>query len=564
MKIKNWINLIVVMGLLFTSFGIIPNKHSTAHAATIIHVKMGGSTSTGCGSTWTNACELRTALVDASAGDEIWVAAGTYNPGTNREDSFHLKSGVAIYGGFAGMETAREQRDWQSNPTVLSGDIGVTVWNGDNSYHVVTGNGVDATAILDGFTITEGNADGPSSDYFRGGGMYNDDGSPSLVNVTFNLNHATEGGGMYNDDGSPSLVNVTFSLNDAREGGGIYNVVGSPYLANVTFSSNSAQDFGGGMFNSGGSPSLVNVIFIGNSANDGGGLYTGGSPSLTNVIFNGNQAIIYGGGMLNGGSPSLVNVTFSSNNSGNGSGMYNGGAPTLTNTIFWESQIYNDETSLSSIQYSNVQGGCATIPGNNCSGGGNIDADPLFARDPHPGPDGFWGTADDDYGDLRLQYGSPVIDAGDNTAPGLAGITTDLGGKPRFYDVPEITDTGVGPAPVVDMGAYERQANHAPVAKDDSYSTKEDVPLHIGGLGILANDNDPDGDSLSPMLVKEPISGSLTLNPDGSFDYLPAEDYFGVVTFTYRATDSLLDSNIATATINVIEVSEVYLPVIVR
>ena len=66
-----------------------------------------------------------------------------------------------------------------------------------------------------------------------------------------------------------------------------------------------------------------------------------------------------------------------------------------------------------------------------------------------------WGTADDDYGDLRLRYGSPVIDAGDNTAPGMAGISTDLDGNPRFYDVPGIADTGVGLPPVVDMGAYE-------------------------------------------------------------------------------------------------------------
>ncbi len=102
--------------------------------------------------------------------------------------------------------------------------------------------------------------------------------------------------------------------------------------------------------------------------------------------------------------------------------------------------------------YSNTQGFV--------SGPGNIDADPLFIRNPHPGPDNTWGTPDDDYGDLRLQPGSPCIDAADSTAfP--EDITTDLAGNPRFTDDPNTPDTGL-PDPanqraVADMGAYEYQ-----------------------------------------------------------------------------------------------------------
>ena len=59
-------------------------------------------------------------------------------------------------------------------------------------------------------------------------------------------------------------------------------------------------------------------------------------------------------------------------------------------------------------------------------------------------------------GDLRLWTGSPAIDAGDNQY--VTGITTDLDGFPRFVDIPTTTDTGVGPAPLVDMGACERQS----------------------------------------------------------------------------------------------------------
>jgi len=223
MKTKILINLICALVILFTSFGVMPLEQPPAQAATIIYVKPGGGTSVGCGSSWANACELQTALANASAGDEIWVAAGTYKPGTNREDTFQLISGVALYGGFAGTETAREQRDWDANSTVLSGDIGVPDDSSDNSYHIVLiGSGVDATTILDGFTITAGNADGSSSSWPNGGGMniqsYSD---PTLTNLIFIGNQAVNyGGGIYMDASSPKLTNVIFNGNSAGDRGG--------------------------------------------------------------------------------------------------------------------------------------------------------------------------------------------------------------------------------------------------------------------------------------------------------------------------------------------------------
>ncbi len=95
----------------------------------------------------------------------------------------------------------------------------------------------------------------------------------------------------------------------------------------------------------------------------------------------------------------------------------------------------------------------------------NISADPLFIRNPHPGPDNTWGTPDDDYGDLRLQPGSPCIDAADSTAFS-SDITEDLAGNPRFTDDPNTPDTGVSDPtnqrPVADMGAYEYQPSSTP------------------------------------------------------------------------------------------------------
>ena len=137
---------------------------------------------------------------------------------------------MALYGGFdpASGAVAWAERSWLAHPTVLSGDLGgddLTDPNGvvtstanivgSNAYHVLSSTGLTETARLDGFYVTAGKADG-SSPYDRGGGMYNTNSSPSLVNVTFSANQAIVGGGMYNDSSSPSLVDVTFAANQAR------------------------------------------------------------------------------------------------------------------------------------------------------------------------------------------------------------------------------------------------------------------------------------------------------------------------------------------------------------
>jgi len=400
---------------------------------------------------------------------------------TRRQGTFNLKNGVALYGGFAGTETSREQRNWEMNITTLSGDIGAA-GTGDNSYHVVTGSGVDGSAVLDGFTITAGNANG-GDPYHRGSGMNNDGGSPTIANVIFSGNAAVRGGGMFNFFSSPTLANVTFNGNTATEygggmfnfygnptligvtfsgntavysGGGMYDEESSPELANVTFSGNTAVHSGGGMRNYNSSPELANVTFSGNAAtNSGGGMSNyGGSPELANVTFSGNEAN-YGGGMYNyGGSPELANVTFSGNTATNsGGGMCNdGSSPTLANAILWGNtpdQISNDD-STPVITYSDVEGGCPA--GATCTQ--VIASAPQFVRNPSPGGDGNWGTPDDDYGDLRLQLASPAIDAGDNAAV-PTGVLTDLLGIPRFIDIPAVPNTGNGAPPIVDMGAYE-------------------------------------------------------------------------------------------------------------
>ena len=365
-----------------------------AYAAGPIYVKPHGN---GNGSSWAAAAGLQAALGSAANGDEIWVSSGIYTPGVTSSATFTLPPGVGVYGGFAGTETLRTQRDWLAHLTILSGDIGgddstdangvvVTTTHivGANAYHVVMADGTGApitgTTVLDGFTITGGQANGGSAPDDSGGGFYCDGHgsghvcSPSLRNLTFSGNAATGGGAMVNDgqnggNSSPSLTNVTFfgnttaasggaMVNDGRNGGN-----SSPSLTNVTFAGNIATALGGAMVNDGdiggsSSPSLTHVTFSGNMAFiSGGAIYNDGdggdsSPSLTNVTFSGNTAQYGGGAMVNSGSnggnssPTLDHVTFAGNSASQGAGgaMINssggfGGSgsnssPSLTNVTF--------------------------------------------------------------------------------------------------------------------------------------------------------------------------------------------------------------------------------------
>jgi len=241
--------------------------------ATIRYVKPTASGS-GDGSSWANASADLQAMINASsAGDQVWVAAGTYKPTTttNRSISFSLKNGVAVYGGFNGTETLLSQRNWVANVTILSGDIGTLGDDSDNSYHVVYNSGVNSTAVLDGFTITKGQAY-PVFGNTSGVGMYYNYSSPTLTFFSFTENSSNEGGGMYNTHSSPTLTNCSFSGNTAySKGGGMYYNNSSPTLTNCSFSGNTSSIGGGGMYNNNSSPTLMNCSFSGNTTSFGGG-----------------------------------------------------------------------------------------------------------------------------------------------------------------------------------------------------------------------------------------------------------------------------------------------------
>jgi len=514
--IKSHLVILVVCGILLVT--------SIAQAQSVLYVDDDAPPG-GDGLSWTTAfSELQSALDAATSDDRIWVAAGTYKPdydvntGThtgNRASTFQLKNGVVIYGGFVGNEGPAtfdlDDRDFIANETILSGDLsgddiadlagalacftissvpsgpGCDIFDLDqdgdvdsddlghteNSYHVVTGNGTDETAVLDGLTITAG-----KGSYKYGGGMHNENGSPVIANCVFLANYdGGNGGGVYNTNSSPSFINCDFVANRsgfnrgggmcnkdnsnplldnckfignwANRGGGIDSSQSNPTLIDCIFSNNhSTWSWGGGMCNyKNDNPILINCRFSGNSGRYGGGIYNSNcNPTIINCVFSGNSATEYlGGGVRNNRSnPTIINCTFNGNTAteyyGGGIGNNSYSSPTLVNCIFWNnsdrdgidesSQIYGGTPAVS---YCSIQGL------DRFTGNGNIGDNPLFID--ADGYDDIIGTEDDD---LRLQPGSPCIDVGDNSVVPV-DISTDLDGNPRILNS------------TVDMGAYEFQ-----------------------------------------------------------------------------------------------------------
>jgi hypothetical protein len=507
-----------------------------AGAQRIVYVHAGAN-GANTGSSWNDAyLELQSALTSAVPGDEIWVAAGTYRPdyapalATHTGDytaSFRMSTGVALFGGFAGVETDRNQRDPEAHLAILSGDLlgddESGGYNHENSYHVVVGSHTDSTAILDGFMITRGNAHWETES--SGGGIYVSNGNPTIRGCTFIHNRARFGGGMCNVQSSPTVERCRFVANAAwgynsGSGGAMYNETGaSPRVTDTLFEGNTAQ-YDGGVSSWSGEPVFNRCLFLRNeSISRGGGLsiyisnpqivdctfqenvqaglyvYTDSIariincrflgnriPSVTpgldphdhgagiraffhvhldviNCLFVGNSANGHGAGLsVDYATARVVNSTFVSNSAdgfGGGVAAQNGATVTLVNSILWGNAAGSDFPLNSQlggspdVTYSCIDDHSPGI-GSVYTGIGNTDRNPGFNRLPDDGGDG-WGVGDnDDYGDLRLTYGSPVMNAGSDAAVAPNALL-DLAGRPRIA------------AGRVDMGAYELQ----PAGPDD-------------------------------------------------------------------------------------------------
>ena len=416
------------------------------------------------GSSWTDAyTDLQSALTITCSGiTQIQVAAGTYKPtsGTNRLLSFIMKDGVEILGGYP---DGGGTRDWAANPTILSGDIGTVGDNSDNSFHIIVNNnnGLTASAILDGFTITDGHANGSGSINALGAGMYNNAASPTVINCIFTGNESNGNGcAMYNLGSAPTVTNCTFSNNEGGQGVGMWNQnSSSPTITDCAFSNNTSIANGCAMYNhTSSSPIISNCRFSDNTTTVGtAGIqnYSASSPTFTNCIFFGNSG--NDGAMLNsaGSSPTLTNCTIADNTTAVGSvgAIFNNNAssPTLTNCILWNNggtfELFSNGGII--VNYSIVEGGF--------TGTDNSSDDPIFV--------------DALNGDYSLDECSKAINAGDDVQGSSANTTTiDLVSNPRFYN-----------STVIDMGAYEYQAA---VPTATAYAVTGSDTYTCGGTGL--------------------------------------------------------------------------------
>jgi hypothetical protein len=356
------------------------------------------------GSSWADAfTSLQSALASAVARDQIWVAQGLYHPTAEPDGStdeprrftFQMKNGVEIYGGFAGTESSPDQRTdfglGGANETILSGDLsGNDIFDAASwGYQAGTGNdncnnlfyhppslGLTASAVLDGFTITGGNA---NSGPYRGSGIYNENCSPTIRNTAFTRNKSNSGGTLfYYESNGVQLQNLVFAENHGGDGSG----------GLALFEMSTAT--------------LTNALFSNNWGVDSGGIENVNSTStITNATFAGNSVLTHGGAI---------------SNTSNGT-MY------LNNCVLWGNsaedggnQIYHDgnATILNHTCYSNEAG---DIYGTITLGSGNITTDPVFV-DP-----AAWN--------YRLYGNSPCVDAGDNT---YNTTETDIRGEGRIQN----------------------------------------------------------------------------------------------------------------------------------
>jgi hypothetical protein len=472
-----------------------------------------------------------------------------------------------VYGGFAGGELLLANRLPASSVAILSGDVGGNDTNtdgnqiaesiadiqGTNAFHVVKMDGtsvaITASTVLDGFSLTAGQATGSGYGGFGGGllclGASGGRCNPSLGQLVIIGNSAGNGGGMFLDGSSGGSAN--------------------PTLTDVTFSANVAlTGWGGGMYNQGGggssNPTLVKVTFVGNQAGRGGGMMYDGrfagesSPTLANVTFFGNSASDGGGAMANDGSsagsnssPTLLNVTFHGNQatgSSSGGAMYNDGSiggnssPALTNVILWGDtaagsapEIFNN-TATEGISHSVVQGsgGSGAWVGPGVDLGGNIDADPVL--DSALANNGGYTES------LALLAGSSAIDNGDDSVCAAAPVNgldqrgvyrpqgphCDIGAYEKELPAAEMIrvlpdpDSTVCPAPVVQVQVYILDSILSDMGSPDPVKTQ----LKLDGVDVsgLAMNMETLGSPVAQVIVRYTPGGDLALGlHDAMFTY---------------------------------------------
>ncbi|MDJ0752228.1 MAG: LamG domain-containing protein [Ardenticatenaceae bacterium] len=306
----------------------------------------------------------------------------------------------------------------------------------------------------------------------NGGGLYSEISSALIHDTLLQENSAFLGGAIANALGSLQIHDSTFDRNSAiSRGGGLYSTDSSTLLGQVDFSHNTAGIHGAGIYDEDGTIEVSNGLFRSNAAgtsfgSGGGAYFLRTSPTVANAVFVANTAVGEGGGLSSNDSPlQMVNATFAANQAGGiGGGAFLTGVASegalIGNTILWG----NQDNSLGAELFINSGFG-VTQTTNLISGTQGAPTSTPFERDPAPGPDQQWGTADDDHGDLRPFETSPAVDVGTNGL--LLPDTLDLDGD---GDMTELLPLDLGERPrlyggAVDIGAHEWSPffNHLPI-----------------------------------------------------------------------------------------------------
>lgn len=441
--------------------------------ADIIYVRQEAN---GDGSSWANATNnLSFALENAVSGDEIYISMGTYYPttGTDRNSTFSIPTGVAIYGGFTSVgNPSFETRDVTTYPTTLSGDIGSTELIFDNVYTVVTVQNIAETVILDNLIIAEGFANEGSEEALpnsNGGAIFY---TNTLAETTaaleinqciFQNNTASKGGAIFarsnGTRGNLIVNNCTFSINKAKFGGAIHteSANNGGFIATTAFcefSKNESTEAGGAISNFANGGDLLadihSTVFKENIGVLGGALYNfplGASleVGVTNCVFSLNTG--QSGGAIENfaftADPLNLNVDFCSFNGNRGEvggaiSIFGGGVRLMAdNSIFWSNFASDEGHSLSSQFEATASLRNCLVQELSCNTSGFNEVtceDMIFNKDPL-----FVDTAQHN---LRLLPCSPAIDNGGMSE---ATVEFDLAGNPRTHGV------------FNDLGAYEAQ-----------------------------------------------------------------------------------------------------------
>ncbi|MEM9823260.1 MAG: immunoglobulin domain-containing protein [Bacteroidota bacterium] len=461
--------------------------------AQVIYVQPSG---TGDGSSWNQAsAKLAQVLETASEGTEIWVAEGIYYPTScvactdeDRALAFTIPNGVALYGGFAGNETERGQRDWLNRQSILSGDINQDDSLDSNSFSVVYMENVGTHTILDGFTIRAGNANKEEgfpahSVQSSGAGIYNMgsvDASPTIRNCRLENHFSNDfGAAIYNNgrDGgrsNPMIRNCVFWSNESyQSGAGIFNDAGrpgsesSPIISDCTFELNRAK-YGASIYNSGlegrSSPQVLSCTFLDNEASSyGGGAYNfgknGGAAKglYANCVFAGNKASSAGAiySLADDGDtqPVIVNCTFYDNFANTGGAVYcnesdDGNTEvTMANCIFWNNTaVFNPIFHMSGNGTPIMNLSHSLLDANDC--------DDIMYLDPHDSLNCVGGLifnqtpafVDASNRNFHLSNSSMVKDIGDNAILSDRAIYFDHDSLIRIHN------------DWVDLGAFEFDA----------------------------------------------------------------------------------------------------------